>query len=68
MKIGLIYCPYGGGNFNTFGKTHWTSQIDPGLCSISAYAKSRGYKNIELIDIRKLKGWYHFKEEVKKKN
>jgi len=67
MKIGLIYCPYGGRSFNAFGKTHWTSQIDPGLCSISAYAKSRGYKNIELIDSRKLKGWHHFREEVKKK-
>jgi len=69
MRISFIYCPlYREGRFNTFGKTHWTSQIDPGLCSISAYAKSKGYKNIELIDLRKLRGWDHFKEEVKKQN
>jgi len=69
MKISLIFCPlYGEGGFDSFGKTHWTSQIHPGLCSISAYTKSKGYKNIELIDLRKLKGWHHFKKEVKKRN
>ena len=67
MKIALIYCPYGEGNFNTFGKTHWTSQIHPGLCSISAYAKSRGYKDIELVDTRKLKGWEDFRKKIKEK-
>jgi radical SAM superfamily enzyme YgiQ (UPF0313 family) len=66
MKIGLVYCPVVSG-FNTFGKTHWTSQIDPGLCSISAYAKSKGYVDIELIDLRKLKGWGHLEGEIEGK-
>ena len=68
MRIGLVYCPFGEGNFNTFGKTHWTSQIHPGLCSISAYAKSRGYQDIELIDIRKLRSWEHFRAEISRRN
>lgn len=69
MRISFVFCPlYGEEGFNTFGKTHWTSQIHPGLCSISAYAKSKGYNNIELIDLRKLRGWDHFKEEIKKRN
>jgi radical SAM superfamily enzyme YgiQ (UPF0313 family) len=66
MNIGLIYCPYGEGNFNTFGKSHWTSQIHPGLCSIGAYSKMKGYKNIHLIDLRKLSSWEHFRHEIKK--
>ena len=66
MRIGLVYCPVVA-DFSTFGKTHWSSQIDPGLCSISAYTKSRGYKDIELIDLRKLKGWEHFREDIKRK-
>ena len=65
MRIGLVYCPTVAG-FNTFGRTHWSSQIDPGLCSISAYAKGRGYQDIELIDLRRLKGWEHFREEVRR--
>jgi radical SAM superfamily enzyme YgiQ (UPF0313 family) len=67
MNIGLIYCPYGEGDFNTFGKSHWTSQIHPGLCSISAYAKRKGYRDIALIDVRKLSGWEHFRQELIKK-
>lgn len=67
MKIALIYCPYSEGNFDSFGKTHWSSQIHPGLCSISAYAKGKGYRDIELVDTRKLKGWEHFREEIKQK-
>ncbi len=69
MRISFVFCPlYGEGGFNSFGKTHWTSQIDPGLCSIGAYAKSKGYESIELIDLRKLKGWDHFKEVIQEKN
>jgi radical SAM superfamily enzyme YgiQ (UPF0313 family) len=66
VKIGLLYCPEIAG-FNSFGKTHWSSQIDPGLCSISAYAKSKGYEDIQLIDVRKLSGWEHFRKEVRQK-
>ena len=68
MKIGFIFCPlYGEENFNTFGRSHWTSQIHPGLCSLSAYAKSKEYRDIELVNLRTLKSWQHFKDVVKDK-
>lgn len=66
MKVLLIHLGLRDGDFNTFGKGLGTSQINHGLCIISAYAKSRGYKNIGLIDLRKLKGWDHFREEVRR--
>lgn len=67
MKIVFVYCPYGEGNFNSFGRSHWSSQIHPGLCSISAYAKSKGYKDIELVDTRMLKGWGDFRKNIEQK-
>lgn len=68
MKVVLIDPGFGPHSFNTFGQSHWSSVIHHGLCSISAYSKSKGFSNIELVDLRKLKGWNHFKEELKKKS
>lgn len=68
MKIILIDPGFGEQSFNTFGQSHWSSVIHHGLCSISAYSKSKGFSDIELIDFRMLKGWNHFKEELKKKS
>jgi len=68
VKVILIDPGFGGQIFSTFGKSHWSSVIHHGLCSISAYGKSKGFSDIELIDLRMLKGWNHFKEELKKKN
>jgi len=68
MKIVFVYCPYGEGKFNTFGKAHWSSQIHPGLCSISAYAKSKGYADIMLVDTRKLTGWPDFGQKIKERS
>lgn len=59
---------FGTGSFNTFGQSHWSSVIHHGLCSISAYAKSKGFKDFEVIDLRKLQGWDHFREQVKAKH
>lgn len=67
LKVILVDPAFGPDSFNTFGKSHWSSVIHHGLCSISAYAKSKGFTNIELIDLRKLKGWPEYREEVKKK-
>lgn len=68
MKVVLIDPGFGPHSFNTFGQSHWSSVIHHGLCSISAYSKSKGFFNIELVDLRKLKGWNHFKEELEKKS
>lgn len=67
MKIVLVDPGFGPGSFNTFGQSHWSSVIHHGLCSIGAYAKSKGYKDIQLVDMRTLNGWDHFREEIKAK-
>jgi radical SAM superfamily enzyme YgiQ (UPF0313 family) len=53
-------------SFNTFGTSYWTSVVHHGLCSISAYAKSKGYK-VSLLDIRRLKGWTEFEKKIASK-
>ena len=68
MKILLVDPGFGESSFNTFGDSHWSSVIHHGLCSISAYAKSRGFSDIGLIDLRALKGWDHFREDIKRKS
>ena len=65
MKIALIDPGFGEQSFNTFGESHWSSVIHHGLCSISAYAKSKGFLDFELIDMRKLRSWEHFREEIR---
>lgn len=67
IKVILIDPGFGEQSFNTYGHSHWSSVIHHGLCSISAYAKSKGFLDIDLVDLRKLKGWDHFREEVKGK-
>lgn len=58
---------FGPKSFNTFGESHWSSVIHHGLCALSAYAKSKGFTDIDLIDLRRLKGWPEFREAVSKK-
>lgn len=67
MKIVLIDPGFGESSFNTFGTSHWSSVIHHGLCSLSAYAKSKGFSDIELVDIRTLKNWEHFRKEIENK-
>lgn len=51
--------------FNSYGKGMDTSWISHGLCSISAYAKSKGYP-VELADLRCLKSWNDFRRIMSK--
>lgn len=67
MKVILVDPGFGPDSFNTFGQSHWSSVIHHGLCSIGAYAKSKGFCDLELIDMRKLGGWDHFREEIREK-
>jgi radical SAM superfamily enzyme YgiQ (UPF0313 family) len=64
MKILLVHIGLGDAGFGSFGKVALTSRINHGLCIISAYAKSQGYHNITLLDLRNMTGWDHFKENV----
>ena len=67
MKAILVDPGAGESSFGTFSESHWSSIIHHGLCSISAYAKREGF-DIELIDIRQLQGWEHFKQEITDRN
>lgn len=66
MKITLIFpgitdCGFGcnRGNEGTF--------INHGLCLLSACLKRKGH-TVELIDLRRLRGWDHFEELVRQKD
>lgn len=63
MNIILVHASISQIGFNNFGAGDEGSWIHHGLCSISAYAKSKGY-SINLIDLRKLKGWEDFRNEI----
>jgi radical SAM superfamily enzyme YgiQ (UPF0313 family) len=67
FKVVLVDPGFGRGGFKTFGKSHWSSIIHHGLCSISACAKKAGYP-VELIDFRKLGGLDDFREELKRRS
>lgn len=65
MKIVLLDPGFGESSLNTFGDSHWSSVIHHGLCSISAYAKSKGYKDITLVDIRSFKDWNDVEKRIR---
>ncbi len=53
--------------FNSYGTSQEASWISHGLCLLSAAAKKAGH-NVDLIDLRRLKGWQAFKNELRKLN
>ena len=63
MNVTLLFPGISGIGFNSYGKGMEESWISHGLCSISAYAKKEGYP-VELIDLRCLKNWEHFKQII----
>ncbi|OGL39922.1 MAG: hypothetical protein A3C43_06315 [Candidatus Schekmanbacteria bacterium RIFCSPHIGHO2_02_FULL_38_11] len=67
MQVDLIFPSISAVGFDSFGKGMEESWISHGLCLISAYAKKHGF-NPGLIDLRRLKGWEHFAEEIKRRS
>ncbi len=63
MKIALLFPGISGIGFNSYGTAMESSWISHGLCSLSAYAKKEGY-SVELIDLRYLKNWGHFRKVI----
>ncbi|MGA1826598.1 MAG: B12-binding domain-containing radical SAM protein, partial [bacterium] len=63
IKIVLIYAGIGGKGFNSVGQGMDSGWISHGLASLSAAIKSQGFK-VELIDLRTLRGWKHFRDEI----
>ncbi|MBW3015166.1 B12-binding domain-containing radical SAM protein [Candidatus Woesearchaeota archaeon] len=69
MKVTLIFAGISSCGFDSFGSGDYeASAVHLGLCYLSAYAKENGFKELDLIDMRKLKGWEDFKEEVRRRN
>lgn len=64
LRITLVDPGMGQKSFGTFGSSHWSSINHEGLCSLSASAKRCGFKDIGLVDIRKLRGWNQFKRGI----
>jgi radical SAM superfamily enzyme YgiQ (UPF0313 family) len=65
MKITFIDPGFGPESFNTYWDSHWSSVLNHGLCSVSAYAKEKGYRDIDLLDIRHLKDWDDFDSRIR---
>ena len=67
MKTGLVFPGIASLGFNSFGNPvleYPASMIQHGLCSLSACAKQAGYE-VELIDLRRLRGWDHYRQQVR---
>ncbi|WP_447603134.1 B12-binding domain-containing radical SAM protein [Nitrospira sp. Nam80] len=66
MHVTLIFPGIALPGFDSFRKkpTVEANFIDHGLASISAAAKARGHQ-VDLIDLRRLKNWDHFRDEVR---
>ena len=65
----LVHASITSCGFDSLGKGDLTEStwISHGLCSIAAYAKSIGF-HIDLIDLRKLRNWGHFTQEIARRN
>jgi anaerobic magnesium-protoporphyrin IX monomethyl ester cyclase len=65
MKITLIFPGITFTGWNSFGKSKdfEANFVHHGLASISSYLKFHGH-DVNLIDLRKLNGWEHFKQVI----
>jgi radical SAM superfamily enzyme YgiQ (UPF0313 family) len=68
MRVTLIFPGIALPGFDSFDKKRTVDAnfIDHGLASLSASAKARGYL-VDLIDLRTLRDWSHFREEVRRR-
>lgn len=70
MKTCFIFPGITDIGFNSFGNTTLglaTCLIHHGLCSLSACIKQAGFP-AELIDLRKMRNWRHFRKELESRN
>lgn len=66
MKTTLVYPGIAGYGFDCLGKGMEAGWVSHGLAHISAAAKARGF-DIDLIDLRALKGWDDFRAEIRRR-
>jgi len=67
MRTTLIYAGIAGKGFNSLKQGMDSGWISHGLASISAYARAHGFA-VDLIDLRALNGWEHFRQEFLERN
>ncbi|MCS6801479.1 MAG: radical SAM protein [Chloroflexota bacterium] len=63
LRTTLVYAGIAGKGFNSLKQGMDSGWISHGLCSIAAYGKSQGFP-MDLIDLRALRDWAHFRQEV----
>jgi anaerobic magnesium-protoporphyrin IX monomethyl ester cyclase len=63
LRTTLVYAGIAGKGFNSLKQGMDSGWIGHGLCSIAAYGKSQGFP-MDLIDLRALRDWSHFRQEV----
>jgi anaerobic magnesium-protoporphyrin IX monomethyl ester cyclase len=66
MKTTLIYAGIAGYGFESLGKGMEAGWINHGLAQLAACAEADGF-DVDLIDLRGLKGWDEFREEIKQR-
>lgn len=66
MKTTLVYPGIAGYGFDCLGKGMEAGWVSHGLAHISAAAKAQGFE-IDLIDLRALKGWDDFRDEIRRR-
>ncbi|MGI6207594.1 MAG: B12-binding domain-containing radical SAM protein [Anaerolineae bacterium] len=63
MHISLIYAGITGKGFNSIGQGMDSGWISHGLAILSAVLKREGHQ-VDLLDLRALRDWDHFREEL----
>ena len=66
IKTTLVYPGIAGYGFDCLGKGMEAGWVSHGLAHISAAAKAQGF-DIDLIDLRALKGWDDFRSEIRQR-
>jgi anaerobic magnesium-protoporphyrin IX monomethyl ester cyclase len=63
MRVSLIYPGIVGKGFDSIGQGMDSGWISHGLAILAACARQAGHE-VNLIDLRALKGWEHFRQEI----
>ncbi|MDQ7028504.1 MAG: cobalamin-dependent protein [Ardenticatenia bacterium] len=66
-KVTLVYAGIAGKGFNSLKQGMDSGWISHGLASLSACLKQAGFE-VDLIDLRALRGWEHFREVFAQRN
>ena len=67
MRVSLVYPGIVGKGFESIGQGMDSGWISHGLAILAACAKQAGHE-VNLIDLRALKGWEHFRQVVAERN